>query len=481
MNICCENMNQHIKSFVVRCETGVLAQSTTGKRVAYNSETEKYEFCFEPSKYVMKRTVKKYSVSYIEKHGKSLIVDIFSAEKINKRGLNWKKEAKCEFDFSSGQCSSYFGNIDYWLRNWNNLNNNILCEPYAEKFSFLETVRGYFNCPDYYCKKEDELNLFQFLHKWFNGTLEEYINSTKISHSLKDQKFGVEIEFTGMTKRKAADVIAKFFGTDDQPYFKGISYFKPVDKDGREWKITNDSSIDPIYDTYMPFYTEDYCCELVTPILSYKDIPILQEIIRQLRHNGMRVNDSCGIHVHVGDEGHTPFSIMCLVKTMRSNQEVIYKALDVAPDRIVSWCRRVNPSFISRYNALKDKTVVSMEDIKHCWYGKKCHDSDHYHKSRYVALNLHSLFEGKGIEFRLFNSVTHAGKVKAYIQFCLALSNYAKNHPFTPYINRRGSDTSAYFEKFLDDLKLTGNEYKTARLHLLSVLKQTEEERRTAA
>ena len=481
MNICCENMNQHIKSFAVHCETGVLAQSTTGKRIVYNFETDKYEFCSEPSKFVMKRTEKKYCVSNIERHGKSIFVDIFSAEKINKHGLNWKKEAKCEFDFSSGQCSNYFGNTDYWLKNWDSLNNNILREPYSEHFSFPETVRGYFNCPDYYCKKDDELNLFQFLHKWFNGTLEEYINATKISHSLKDQKFGVEIEFTGMTKRKAADVIARYFGTSNKPYFKGISCFKPIDKSGREWKITNDSSISA-RDENNNFIgdDDDYCCELVTPILSYKDIPTLQEIVRQLRHNGMRVNATCGIHVHVDDDGHTPFSIMCLVKTMRSNEEVIYKALDVAPDRIRSWCKRVNPSFINRYNSLKDKTVVSMEDIKRCWYGRNYHDSFHYHDSRYVALNLHSLFEGKGIEFRLFNSVTHAGKVKAYIQFCLALSNYAKNHPFTPYINRRGYESSEYFEKFLCDLKLTGDEFKTARLHLLAVLKE-KEERRLAA
>lgn len=51
----------------------------------------------------------------------------------------------------------------------------------------------------------------------------------------------------------------------------------------------------------------------------------------------------------------------------------------------------------------------------------------HYHDSRYHCLNLHSVFQKGTIEFRLFNSTTHAGKVKTYIQFCLAISGQALN------------------------------------------------------
>lgn len=477
MKICSENINQYIKSFVVPCETGVMAQSTTGKRVVYNSNSDKYEFCFEPTKYVMKRTLVKYSVPYVEQHSTSLILVIFSAEKINKHGLNWEREAECEFNFSSGKCEIRLGNVNYWLQNWTSLNDDILKDK-SSNFSFVEMVRKY-KCNDYYCKEDDELNLFEFLHKWFNGTLEEYINATKINYNLKDQKFGVEIEFTGMTKRKAADVIAKYFGTNNQLYYKGTNCFKPTDKQGRIWKITNDSSISARDQDNRTVYDDDFCCELVTPILSYNDIPVLQEIVRQLRHNGMRVNTSCGIHVHVEDEGHTPLSIMSLVKTFRSNEAIIYKALGVESRRIDAWCGKVNPSFINRYNSITDKSSLTMEDIKSCWYGKKGGWAFHYHTSRYSALNLHSMFEGKGIEFRLFNSVTHAGKIKAYIQFCLALSNYCKTH--TSYINRRGYMSSQYFEKFLLDIGLTGKEFNTARLHLLAILKDEEREKGIAA
>mgnify|MGYP002624345592 CR=1 FL=1 len=476
MSICCETMNQHIKSFVVPCETGVFAQSTTGKRVAFSEETKKFEFCASPSKYVMKHTKKRYCVSNVERDGKTLTVEFFSAEKINKHGLQWKKEAKCAFDFSTGQYANYFGNTDYWLNNWEELNNSILLDKRSLRFSYPDTVRSCCGYPDYWCCKEAELNLFQFLHKWFNGTLEDYINATKIHFRFQAQSFGVEIEFTGMTKRRAAELIAGYFGTQHLSYFKGISCFKPVDKKNRIWKITHDGSIASRDENNRPIDNPDYKCELVTPILSYEDIPILQEVIRVLRKNGMRVTDSCGIHVHVDDTGHTPFSIMSLVKTFQSNENIIFSALNVSQKRMLHWCGKVNPNFISRYNCLKEKNRLSMTDIKSCWYGLR--DDDY--SSRYVALNLHSMFTGKGIEFRLFESTTHAGKVKAYIQFCLALSGYAKNHPFSPYYNRSGDGSATYFEQFLTDIGLVGEEFQTARLHLLAVLKKKEEERRTA-
>ena len=67
----------------------------------------------------------------------------------------------------------------------------------------------------------------------------------------------------------------------------------------------------------------------------------------------------------------------------------------------------------------------------------------------------------------------HAGKVKAYIQFTLALAAKAirarasssKRRPFNP-------ETAKYdFRVFLLHLGLIGDEFKTARLHLMANLK----------
>ena len=46
-------------------------------------------------------------------------------------------------------------------------------------------------------------------------------------------------------------------------------------------------------------------CELVSPICTYEDIEQIQEIVRQLRHKGMLVNESTGIHIHIDASTHT--------------------------------------------------------------------------------------------------------------------------------------------------------------------------------
>ena len=45
---------------------------------------------------------------------------------------------------------------------------------------------------------------------------------------------------------------------------------------------------------------------MVTPILHYEDIETLQELIRRLRKAGAMTNSSCGIHIHIGADRHTP-------------------------------------------------------------------------------------------------------------------------------------------------------------------------------
>ncbi|WP_442862889.1 amidoligase family protein [Acutalibacter sp.] len=44
-------------------------------------------------------------------------------------------------------------------------------------------------------------------------------------------------------------------------------------------------------------------------------------------------------------------------------------------------------------------------------------------------MNFHAFFTKGTVEFRLFNGTTHAGKMKSYIQFCLAMSAWAIECP----------------------------------------------------
>lgn len=95
---------------------------------------------------------------------------------------------------------------------------------------------------------------------------------------------------------------------------------------------------------------------------------------------------------------------------------------------------------------------------------------EHYHTSRYHCTNLHSVFQKGTIEFRAFNSQLHAGKIKAYLQFCLAITAQAYNQK-SARPTRTVSENEKYtFRVWLLRLGLIGDEFKTARLHLLNHL-----------
>ena len=111
-----------------------------------------------------------------------------------------------------------------------------------------------------------------------------------------------------------------------------------------------------------------------------------------------------------------------------------------------------------------------MEQMKRLWYGGYDGSREHYHSSRYHACNLHSVFQKGTIEFRAFNSNLHAGKVKAYLQFCLAITAQAHNQR-SARPTKTVSDNEKYtFRVWLLRLGMIGDEFKTARKHLLDHL-----------
>ena len=62
---------------------------------------------------------------------------------------------------------------------------------------------------------------------------------------MRTQRFGIEIEMTGITRAIAARIIAGYFGT--QATYIGGQYdaYSIRDSEDRQWKIVSDSSIRP--------------------------------------------------------------------------------------------------------------------------------------------------------------------------------------------------------------------------------------------
>lgn len=206
--------------------------------------------------------------------------------------------------------------------------------------------------------------------------------------------------------------------------------------------------------------------EFVSPICRYEDIETVQELVRKLRAGGARVNDSCGIHVHVDASSHTPQTLRNIVNIMASKEDLLYKALQVQVSR-ENYCQKADTRFLDELN---HKHPTTMRDVENLWYNGCGSRHYHYDDSRYHALNLHSVFSHGTIEFRLFNSTLHAGEIKSYIQLCLAMSHQALVQRGASRIKRQPENEKYTFRTWLLRLGLIGDEFKTARQHLLKNL-----------
>ena len=179
--------------------------------------------------------------------------------------------------------------------------------------------------------------------------------------NMKNQTFGVEIEGNNITRKKAAEKAAAYFGTGRSEYTAGRNGYmtwSAWDAQGREWKFQRDVSIEG---------PDDQKCEMVTPILTYADMELLQGLVRILRKAGMKsdAGRGCGVHIHIGAKGHTPQTIRNLVNIMASHESQIAKAIKVDSWRQSRYCRTVDPRFLEQVNKKKPSTMSQLSNV---WY-----------------------------------------------------------------------------------------------------------------
>ena len=285
---------------------------------------------------------------------------------------------------------------------------------------------------------------------------------------MKNQTIGVEVEMNSIKRNKAAKIAADFFGTgkyENTASRNGYYTWSAWDADGREWKFQRDVSISG---------PDDEKCEMVTPILHYEDIKTLQELCRQLRHAGAKSDASrgCGVHIHIGANGHTPQTLRNLANIMASHESLIAEALKLDRYRMSRYCRTVDPNFLQAVNRKKPKTMADLADIWYTSQGASYGRTQHYNDSRYHMLNYHATFTKGTIEFRLFQfdeptaerkGGIHAGQLKSYIQLCLALSQMAKDVRTASPKPQQNENLKYAMRTWLLRLGFIGEEFATAR------------------
>ena len=285
---------------------------------------------------------------------------------------------------------------------------------------------------------------------------------------MKKQTIGVEVEMNNIERSKAAKLAAEFFGTrryQNTATRNGYMTWSAWDAQGREWKFQKDVSI------HGP---DSEKCEMVTPILTYTDMDLLQGLVRHLRKAGAKSDATrgCGVHIHIGAKGHDAKSLRNLANIMASHESLLADALALDRGRMNRYCRTVNPSFLERLNREKPTTMADLAEIWYSGNGASWGRDQHYNDSRYHMLNLHATFTKGTIEFRLFQfdapadgkkNGLHAGQLKSYIQLCLALSQMAKSLKSASPKPQQTDNPKYAMRTWLLRLGFIGEEFATAR------------------
>ena len=164
-------------------------------------------------------------------------------------------------------------------------------------------------------------------------------------------RFGVEVECTGQTREKVASAIKSVVGGEAIHIGNQgtLDPWEVTDPRNRKWRVVSDASL-----TDVPVHLR---AEVVTPILTYEDIPELQEVIRAVRRTGAKASETCGCHVHVSGDLFTGRTLGNLVKIFYRQQEIIIQAFGVKPDRLSKYTKPIDSELIRKIETEHPNTI----------------------------------------------------------------------------------------------------------------------------
>ena len=195
---------------------------------------------------------------------------------------------------------------------------------------------------------------------------------------------------------------------------------REIDPDGLNLKTMEDGSISGI--------------EYVTGVLK-GDVGVqqLKDICRVLRDEDVRVDKSCGVHIHIGNTiFNRRFSIM-LLKLCKQIENDVY-AIMPRSRKDNSYCKLL-PESISGMNFHNYRKTLG-EFTQGCnidkdYNKKKNHVGGHYNSQRYYWVNLTNCSAATGpetVEFRPHSATIDFDKIYNWLLICMSIVSYAENY-----------------------------------------------------
>ena len=282
------------------------------------------------------------------------------------------------------------------------------------------------------------------------------MNDEKLQ-TFKSLTFGTELEYENITRQKMAEAIQGVVGGTIR-HGGPHNAVTVTDPEGREWKAMDDGSL-------------RNGAEFVTPILRWENIELLQAVVRAIRHAGAKTPATTSQHVHVGVADFTAEQLTNLVRIHYKQEKLIHKAFGTLETRLAHYTRPTDRDFVERILARRPRTL---DELNEAWFGRRQAFFAHYDGHRYRSLNLNPVWEPKHtVEWRFGNGTTHSGEAKTMVALCLAMAAKAKLARAASARNpREYSEASAKYDMrvFLLHLGLSGDEFKSVRMHLLKRL-----------
>ena len=161
-------------------------------------------------------------------------------------------------------------------------------------------------------------------------------------------------------------------------------------------------------------------CEFVSPVLKGAEgLRQLVEVVAEIKRHGGSVNDSCGIHVHVGFNRMDTAALERLVSLVANHEKAIYA---------VTGTKNRERGVGSRYGTCWCQSVKQFGNARDALTSSR--GPNNY---RYNVVNLTS--ENPTAEFRAFSGSLNITKIIGYVRICVGIAQKAikskRTAPFT--------------------------------------------------
>ena len=228
--------------------------------------------------------------------------------------------------------------------------------------------------------------------------------------------------------------------------------------DYRTWKLVHDNTLSDMQNN----------AELVSPPLTYGQMPDARAAVAALRAAGARADRSTSVHIHLDASALSVAHLSQLVRLAAHYEPLIYRMLGVQPERQRRFCAPVRAGLLE---SLEQHPPRDMHALEQAWFkpffdtaGSSEPEALTRRRARSSGINLNPLFgENHTVELRYFEGTLNPDRVHHFVDFAHALLA-ASQQPAAPL-----PQAPPQLGEFLQRLGLTAPHFAAAEQHFTKV------------